>query len=137
MPTLEGFLPIHRPICLVRSDTPFVVGNPVIGAGWGRTSTLDTVLRKVTLQFADKRKCSTTYKNVVTNSMICASADNKDMCLGDGGEPLMKYYDGRMYLAGIMSWGASEGCTVGKPSIFADVRHALPWITSVTGIKTA
>jgi hypothetical protein len=35
MPTLEGFLPIHRPICLVRSGTPFVVGNSVIGAGWG------------------------------------------------------------------------------------------------------
>jgi secreted trypsin-like serine protease len=140
MPTLEGFLPIHRPICLVRSDTPFVIGNPVIGAGWGRTSTRGAgspVLRKVNLQFADRRKCRATYKNVVTNSMICASADSKDMCLGDGGGPLMKYNDGRMYLAGIMSWGASEGCAVGKPSVFADVRHALSWITSVTGIKTA
>lgn len=134
LPTLEGFLPIHRPVCLVRSDTPFVIGNPVIGAGWGRTSTR-VVLRKVTLEFADRRKCSTTYKSVVTNSMICA--DNKDMCLGDDGGPLMKYYDGRMYLAGIMSWGPSEGCAGGKPSVFADVRHALSWITSVTGIRTA
>lgn len=46
--------------------------------------------------------------------------------------------DGRMYLAGVMSWGAREGCAIpGKPSVFADVRHALKWIEQVTSIKTA
>ncbi len=49
----------------------------------------------------------------------------------------MKDINGRYYLAGLMSWGTAEGCAVGKPSVFGDVRHALAWITSVTGIETA
>jgi hypothetical protein len=139
-PTPEGFLSIYRPICLVKTDATYAVGDSVIGAGWGRTSNRtpgSPVLQKVTLQFSDRRQCTTAYKNAVTNTMVCVSGHNKDMCLGDGGGPLMRYLDRRMYLVGVMSWGSSEGCAVGKPSVFADVRHALDWIETVTDIKTA
>lgn len=48
----------------------------------------------------------------------------------------MKEKKGRMYLYGLVSFG-SERCDASKPAVFADVRHALRWITSVTGIETA
>lgn len=42
---------------------------------------------------------------------------------------------GKVTLLGVKSWGSSFGCSLAdKPSVFADVRWALPWITSVTGI---
>ena len=140
-PSSDGFLPV-RPICLPRSDTPYSVGSAVVGAGWGRTSTNSpgsNTLRKATLYLTDRRICTQTYKNSVSNAMICAADDNRDMCSGDTGGPLMQYVDGRMYLFGMFSWQSSDGCATGKPSVFSDVRYALKWISKVTnnGIATA
>lgn len=43
--------------------------------------------------------------------------------------------DGKSTLLGVKSWGSSFGCSLpDKPSVFADVRWALPWISSLTGI---
>lgn len=42
--------------------------------------------------------------------------------------------DGKFTLLGVKSWGSSYGCSLpDKPSVFADVRWALPWISSLTG----
>ena len=141
-PLADNSLPKERPVCLPRSDTPYSVGSAVVGVGWGRTSSTSSgsnTLRKVKLYLSDRRRCTQTYQYSVTNSMICAFDDNKDMCLGDNGGPLMQYFEDRMYLLGLFSWQSSEGCATGKPSVFADVRYALPWIRDVTNnaIKTA
>lgn len=141
-PLVDGSLPTQRPVCLPRSDTPYSVGSAAIGAGWGRTSTYSRgsdTLRKVNLYLTDRRRCTQLYQYSVTNSMLCAYDDNKDMCLGDNGGPLMQYFESRMYLLGVYSWQSSEGCATGKPSVFADVRYALQWIRDVTNnaIRTA
>ena len=49
----------------------------------------------------------------------------------------MKQINKRLYLVGIISWGDPRGCSTGKPSVHSDVRHALDWITSTTGMATA
>ncbi|XP_054157647.1 ovochymase-2-like [Oppia nitens] len=139
--TAEGFLPQNRPVCLPRSDTPYKVGASIIGAGWGRTSTNSAgsrVLRKVELHLSSRSQCSRIYK-YLTDSMICAQEDKKDMCTGDEGAPLMQYFEGRMYLFGVYSYQSSSGCVSGNPSIFGDVRYTLEWIRDVTNnaIKTA
>ena len=55
--------------------------------------------------------------------------------MGDEGGPLMMDVDGKSILLGVKSWGSSYGCSLpDKPSVFADVRWALPWISSLTGI---
>ncbi|CAG2114453.1 unnamed protein product [Medioppia subpectinata] len=141
-PAADGSYPTQRPICLPRTDTPYSVGTALTGAGWGRTSTYSsgsTVLRKVTLHLSKRSECSQTYRYSVTDSMVCATDENKDMCLGDTGAPLMAYFEGRMYLYGVYSWQSSEGCATGKPSVFGDVRYTLEWIRDVTNnaIRTA
>lgn len=133
-PSADGFLPVG-PVCLPRTDTAYSVGSAVVGAGWGRTSTNSpgsNVLQKVTLYLTDRRVCTQTYDYSVSNSMICASDVNKDMCMGDTGAPLMQYNNGRMYLFGMFSWQSPNGCATGKPSVFSDVRYALKWIRQVT-----
>jgi secreted trypsin-like serine protease len=58
-------------------------------------------------------------------------------CQGDDGGPLMYPFRQRWYIVGTFSWKPSDLCAFPrKPSIFADVRQALPWITFVTGIET-
>lgn len=102
-PLADSSLPKERPVCLPRSDTPYSVGSAVIGAGWGRTSTSSSgsnTLRKVQLYLSDRRRCTQLYQYSVTNSMICAIDDNKDMCLGDNGGP-----DNRVNIVGVVSWG--------------------------------
>lgn len=46
-------------------------------------------------------------------------------------------YRRRWYLIGIFSWSQSGNCAVpNHPSVFADVRKALPWISAITGLVT-
>lgn len=67
--------------------------------------------------------------------LILIPLETINVLQGDEGGPLMIYDDGKYTILGVKSWGSSFGCALpDKPSVFADVRWALPWISSLTGV---
>nr|WP_321382537.1 serine protease [uncultured Vibrio sp.] len=105
-------------------------GNKVHAAGWGNTSTTDTVyptvLQQVDLEYVDRATCQNLqgdYSNV-SDDGICAgySSGGKDTCQGDSGGPLIVDDNGINKLLGVVSWGA--GCA--QPNaygVYANVAH--------------
>lgn len=56
---------------------------------------------------------------------------------GDAGGPLMQFYAGRYYAAGIAASGREGGCgQEDVPAVFTRVGILLKWIRKVTGLKT-
>ncbi|KAI1289181.1 Transmembrane protease serine 6 [Halotydeus destructor] len=128
-----------RPVCLPWTQMPLYVGQGMYLTGWGRTSPRSagsTVLLKATLNLQSKSQCNPVYSNALTPQMMCAAGSGKNACLGDEGAPLVIPKEGRLYLAGITSFGLANGCPAeGRATIFADVRWALPWIATTTGLN--
>ncbi|MBR9787271.1 MAG: trypsin-like serine protease [Vibrionaceae bacterium] len=105
-------------------------GDNVIVAGWGNTSTTDTVyptvLQQVDLEYVDRTTCQSLKGNYtnVSDDGICAgySSGGKDSCQGDSGGPLIFNDNGINKLLGVVSWGA--GCA--QPDaygVYANVAH--------------
>ena len=128
-----------NPICLPAYSEEIFEGDPLSIAGWGRTSTYGSgsrALLKANVNLKSGKECSAAYLDNFRQNMICASGQGTDMCFGDEGGPLMMGKNDRFVLLGIKSWGSSVGCSLpDKPSVYSDVRYALPWISSVTGNK--
>lgn len=103
-------------------------------AGWGATKensySLPSRLQKVDVPLIDHASCNQSYKNVVTDRMICAgyAQGGKDSCQGDSGGPLvMKDSSGQNVLIGVVSWG--QGCArPNLPGVYAKVNDAITWI---------
>jgi secreted trypsin-like serine protease len=83
------------------SKTPpmLTVGQALVSVGWGVTSPdsdmVWQVLQQVTLQYVTNGQCELaksigdSYKDVITEDMLCTLAPNKDHCYGDSGGPLL------------------------------------------------
>lgn len=105
-------------------------GDKVHVAGWGNTSTTDTVyptvLQQVDLEYVDRATCQSLqgdYSNV-SDDGVCAgyTSGGKDSCQGDSGGPLIVDDNGINKLLGVVSWGA--GCA--QPNaygVYANVAH--------------
>lgn len=109
-------------------------GTVATVAGWGRTSgggAVSNTLLKADLNIVARATCQSTYGslNSITARMLCANAQNRGMCGGDQGGPLMIAVDGKYQLVGIMSWGVS-GCLTTYPSVFSNVVNLRSWIVS-------
>jgi secreted trypsin-like serine protease len=90
-------------------------------------------LRYIDLQIVSSKTCNdrTSYDTRITDYMVCAGfakdSDPKDSCQGDSGGPLTVMFEGKRFLAGIVSWG--EGCArKGKPGVYAKASHYSKWI---------
>jgi len=121
-------------ICLPAADDDFTGMNCKV-AGWGRLrdyGELPNVLQEVKLPVFGWEKCNDYrfYKNRVWETNICAGFDEggKDSCQGDSGGPLMcTKSDGKVYLAGIVSWGM--GCAMrNSPGVYTDPTKYVDWI---------
>ncbi|CAH2322632.1 complement C1s subcomponent [Pelobates cultripes] len=120
------------PICLPGSDhgmSPTLSQRAYI-AGWGATEkkertphllfTIVALNKNEKCQELDKEK-----KYTYTSNMLCAGdATGHDSCKGDSGGPLMFFGEGRMYTAGITSWGVN----CGKFGVYTKVENYLDWI---------
>ncbi|XP_029731272.1 venom serine protease-like [Aedes albopictus] len=123
------------PVCL-----PFkylgasFVGIELEATGWGSTDFGDpksNVLLKVGLPVIDPGQCSKTYSNFAA-TQICTFAAGKDTCQSDSGGPLFytDYYNGLVYLVGIVSYGMA--CATNDPSVSTRVTEYLNWIMQNT-----
>jgi trypsin len=104
-------------------------------AGWGATSegsfSLPNLLQKVDVPLVTEKDCNQSYKNDITERMLCAGypQGGKDSCQGDSGGPLvMKDDQNNTVLIGVVSWG--EGCARPKKyGVYSKVSAAQTWIS--------
>jgi secreted trypsin-like serine protease len=121
-------------ICLPGAEAKNV-NDTVWVSGWGRTAhngNTSSILKQTYMQTMGT-KCSTYgAQKFSEEKQICAGKHGVGYtCQGDSGGPLMYEYEGRWYLNGIVSYGATDcGVGTGLPSVFARVKYYLPWIRS-------
>ncbi|XP_076850291.1 ST14 transmembrane serine protease matriptase a [Brachyhypopomus gauderio] len=128
-----------RPICLPSASYVFPVGKSVWITGWGATREGGAgamVLQKAEVRIINSSVCDSLMNGQITSRMTCAGvlAGGVDACQGDSGGPLSSSVPGgRMFLAGVVSWG--DGCARrNKPGIYSTVTKFRAWIKEQTGV---
>ncbi|XP_068601317.1 ST14 transmembrane serine protease matriptase a [Brachionichthys hirsutus] len=127
-----------RPICLPSSKQNFPVGSTVWVTGWGATREggfAATKLQKAHVRIINYVVCDKLMGGQLTTRMLCAGvlSGGVDACQGDSGGPLSSPEGGRMFLAGVVSWG--DGCARrNKPGIYTTVSQFRGWIKQNTGV---
>ena len=90
------------------------VGTSVIVMGWGDTHISSNIqqladrLMEVEVETISNEEWTDSYKDEITDNMICAKDSGEDACQGDSGGPLVikgNNYDTQI---GVVSWGI--GC---------------------------
>ena len=77
--------------------------------------------------------------HLITSHMMCAGGvKGKDACQGDSGGPLMGVHPdtGRVYLAGIVSWGIGCG-QHGRYGVYTRASLYKTWMENIAGIGPA
>ncbi|KAL4658600.1 hypothetical protein GN956_G2165 [Arapaima gigas] len=127
------------PICLPAETHDFPVGGNVWITGWGATregGSGATILQKAEVRIINQTVCDQLMNAQITSRMICAGvlSGGVDACQGDSGGPLSASgSQGRMFLAGVVSWG--DGCARrNKPGIYSRVTKFRSWIKEKTGV---
>ncbi|KAM7285281.1 transmembrane protease serine 9-like [Ixodes scapularis] len=99
---------------------------------------LSSTPNEVYLNVVPRSACSHHFKDRSVEGLICATNKGRDICDGDAGGPLMQFFAGRYYAAGLASSGKAGGCAQdGVPAVFTKVGVLLKWIHTVTGLQTA
>ncbi|XP_041920036.1 ST14 transmembrane serine protease matriptase a [Alosa sapidissima] len=133
--TLSDYI---RPICLPSPSYMFPAGHSVWITGWGATREGGygpNVLQKAEVRIINSTVCNDLMGGQLTSRMLCAGvlAGGVDACQGDSGGPLSSLSTGRMFLAGVVSWG--DGCARrNKPGIYTAVTKFRGWIKEKTGV---
>jgi secreted trypsin-like serine protease len=104
----------------------WAAGAPVDISGWGTTSesatTTEDTLRATTVNIVSDSDCSSDYgSDFDEETMVCASAPDRDTCSGDSGGPLQASIgNGNYRLVGITGWG--DGCAqADAPGVYTRV----------------
>ncbi|XP_078055358.1 suppressor of tumorigenicity 14 protein homolog [Mustelus asterias] len=133
------FSSVIQPICLPDATHNFPVGKSVWVTGWGRLKEDGPeakVLQKAELRIIKRQICNSLLSNVVSSRMLCAGflSGGIDACQGDSGGPMSSVEkNGRVFLAGIVSWG--DGCARrNKPGVYTKAAKYRQWITTRSGV---
>ncbi|XP_038145884.1 suppressor of tumorigenicity 14 protein homolog [Cyprinodon tularosa] len=128
-----------QPICLPSAQHDFDIGKSVWITGWGATregGSAARILQKAQVRLINQMVCNDLMKGQVTSRMFCAGIleGGVDACQGDSGGPLScPESNGRLFLAGVVSWG--DGCARrNKPGIYTAVTKFRGWIKEKTGV---
>uniref|UniRef100_A0A8C1JEV1 Suppression of tumorigenicity 14b n=1 Tax=Cyprinus carpio TaxID=7962 RepID=A0A8C1JEV1_CYPCA len=128
------------PICLPEATHDFPAGKSVWITGWGKqreeVDAVAAVLQKAEVRIINTTVCSRLMDDGITPRMICAGvlSGGVDACQGDSGGPMTSTEsNGRMFLAGVVSWG--DGCgRRNRPGIYTRVTEYRSWIRQMTGV---
>nr|XP_034328692.1 anionic trypsin-2-like [Crassostrea gigas] len=111
-------------------------GEDCFAQGWGCTSNNDqqpsTVAKTVDLPIFDSADCGSSQVDI--EYALCAGEfdQNKGICSGDSGGPLICERDGKLLQVGVTSL-AREQDPGNAPGIFTRVSKYVEWIESITG----
>lgn len=128
------------------------VGTSVTVMGWGDTHISSNIqqladrLMEVEVETISNEECdesegkiggwTDSYKDEITDNMICAKDSGEDACQGDSGGPLVikgNNYDTQI---GVVSWGI--GCAHKDfPGVYARVSEKYNWIRAVVCDKSS
>ncbi|KAF5300453.1 hypothetical protein FQA39_LY02252 [Lamprigera yunnana] len=114
------------PLPLLNSEVS--AGTAANVSGWGQLSEIGESpleLQYVQVFVIDRRQCTNMYRRMgdIGESMLCASARDKDSCYGDSGGPLTT----EKVQIGIVSWG--YGCALANyPGVYTQVSKYVEWI---------
>ncbi|XP_075046656.1 suppressor of tumorigenicity 14 protein [Mixophyes fleayi] len=134
-----SYTDLIQPICIPEKTHIFPVGKSIWVTGWGALAEGGTgaqVLQKAEIRVINQTECNKLLEDQLTVRMICAGyvSGGIDACQGDSGGPLSSVEtNGKVYLAGIVSWG--EGCARrNKPGVYTKVSAMRDWIKEKTGL---
>ena len=145
LPSPIDFNDYIKPSCLPSSGDTADPGELVTAIGWGKPSDsaggISPVLRMVEDRpIISNSECNAVY-GIVGAGVVCIdTTGGKGTCNGDSGGPLNMKSEvtkaGQQWKqVGVVSFGSSRGCEVGKPAGFTRVEYYLDWINSETGME--
>jgi len=134
-----------RPICFPSNTNDLFVKRYAIVTGWGNTldvgSDDSNYLKKAEVMVTSNLKCYESYKHQVKihNYNICTDrrkyqVDEKQaFCSGDSGGPLAITENGRLTLAGVISFSHKKSCNSRENEVYTRINHpsVLEWIEEV------
>lgn len=117
-----------QPICL--PDSKSEPSSDCEFAGWGKTGKSSRHS-----QYLNTVRATTWGHCGASPSILCATyhGENSGACKGDSGSPIICKRNGRKYLAGVLSFGATT-CPSSVDG-YSDVRYYLNWIHNVINMK--
>uniref|UniRef100_A0A672ZZ38 Suppression of tumorigenicity 14b n=1 Tax=Sphaeramia orbicularis TaxID=375764 RepID=A0A672ZZ38_9TELE len=139
---LDGDVVLNQyiwPICLPSASFHIPAGQRAWITGWGATregGVGTSVLQKAEVRIINSTVCRRLMEDDVTDRMMCAGVlqGGVDACQGDSGGPLsITGPGGRVFLAGVVSWG--DGCgRRNRPGVYTRITQYRSWIKENTGI---
>ncbi|XP_027867180.1 suppressor of tumorigenicity 14 protein-like isoform X1 [Xiphophorus couchianus] len=127
------------PVCLPSASHHIPAGQEAWITGWGATAeggAGTTVLQKARVRIINSTVCRSLLRDSLSDRMLCAGVlgGGVDACQGDSGGPLaVTDPSGRVFVAGVVSWG--EGCGLrNKPGVYTRVTRFRRWIRDQTGV---
>uniref|UniRef100_A0A1B6E6Y0 Peptidase S1 domain-containing protein n=1 Tax=Clastoptera arizonana TaxID=38151 RepID=A0A1B6E6Y0_9HEMI len=123
---LNGYLTFSNSVQKINMATKDLKkGKKVVISGWGE-SKFGNTFQDLTLKTVSHDDCEYVYEEYgyeVTDSMICAKANNAGPCFNDFGDPLVN----RNKLYALFSWCFNCGDN-NFPGVFISVPECLDWI---------
>ncbi|AFT71606.1 Serine endopeptidase/trypsin-like serine proteinase family protein [Alloalcanivorax dieselolei B5] len=113
----------------------------VTAIGWGVTDpdnpTVSNTLQQVALDYVPFSTCNQSWNGFLTpveNSVLCATELNpeddetENTCQGDSGGPLILGDDPAPYIVGLTSFGSTDNCQAGRPTVFNRVLNMVDFV---------
>ncbi|XP_026753466.2 vitamin K-dependent protein C-like [Galleria mellonella] len=121
-----------RPICLppINIDDPDFFNLRLSVAGWGRNGKYKSDIKQSTfVNLVPQRQCVKYYPHLSKMQLCAAGHSGEDTCKGDSGGPLMMVYEGKYFVAGVVSGKRADSpCGTSVPSLYTNIYHYLQWI---------
>ncbi|GFN91395.1 chymotrypsin-like elastase family member 1 [Plakobranchus ocellatus] len=120
--------------CLPDTNFDLSPGSNCWISGWGETRGSDAQegqMNELSLTIMDTGQCKAMWDRVdisVLDTQICVGQGITGACYGDSGGPLMCERQGRVYVAGVMSWLVKNCSGPNFPNVFTRLPAYVNWV---------